>query len=136
MAHVAKLDRNQNADGTHTVLNVYTVNDSCTETELSARSGEIYKKTSYNTRSGIYFTPNTNTIDPDQSKAFRGNFASKGMVYDSVKDKFYHPAPHADWTLNETEWQFYAPTPHPETFDENGFPDKYEYTDSGWVKIT
>jgi|TARA_R100000149_G_C5878215_1_gene142404 hypothetical protein len=136
MAHIAKLNKEANADGTHTVLNVYVVSDNVTESELSARSGEMYRKTSYNTRAGTYFTPNTNTIDPDQSKAFRGNFAAKGMVFDPVKDKFYWPAPHPDWTLNETEWQFYAPTPHPETLDENGFPDKYIYTDSGWEKVT
>jgi hypothetical protein len=135
MAHMARLDKEANADGTHTVLNVYVVSDNVTEAELSARSGEMYKKTSYNTRCGTYFTPNTTIIDPDQSKAFRGNFAGKGMVYDPVKDKFYWPAPHADWTLNETEWQFYAPSEHPVTFDENGIPDKYTYTDSGWEKV-
>jgi len=40
-------------------------------------------QTSYNTRGGVYYTPNTSEPDPDQSKAFRKNYAgtNDGKVY-------------------------------------------------------
>lgn len=40
------------------------------------------KRTSYNTRGGIYYIPNTDVPDPDQSKSFRKNYAGIGYVYD------------------------------------------------------
>ena len=51
-------------------------------------------QTSYNTRGGIYYTPNnwdrdvTRVVDEDQSKAFRANFAGIGGHYDQEKDIF------------------------------------------------
>ena len=73
-----------------------------------------WKKTSYNTRGGIYYTPNTNTPDSDQSKAFRKNYAGIGSVYDPVKDAFYYENPtFPSWIFNEFSCQWEAPVVKP-----------------------
>ncbi|MFN9114266.1 MAG: hypothetical protein ACK5XN_29720, partial [Bacteroidota bacterium] len=55
-------------------------------------------QTSYNTRGGVYYTPNTNTPDPDQSKAFRKNYAEVGFMWDGTG--FFTPQPFPSWVLN------------------------------------
>lgn len=58
-------------------------------------------QTSYNTRGGIYYTPNTSNPDPDQSKAFRKNFALPGYRWDADRDAFIPPKPDGTWVLDE-----------------------------------
>jgi hypothetical protein len=50
--------------------------------------GGRWIQTSYNTRFGIYINPETNTPDPDQTKAFRYHYAGIGMKYDQINDRF------------------------------------------------
>ena len=71
------------------------------------------KRTSYNTRGGIYYIPNTDTPDPDQSKAFRKNFAGIDYVYDAVLDAFIPPKPYPSWLLNTQSCLWDAPVPYP-----------------------
>jgi hypothetical protein len=94
MAHFAKLD----AD--NVVVFVTAGRDEDNETELTARTGDVYKQTSYNTRGGVHYLPNSNTPSPDQSKALRKNYAGIGYTYDPVLDAFIPPKPDGDWTLN------------------------------------
>jgi hypothetical protein len=61
-------------------------------------------KTSYNTRGNVYYIPNTNTPDPDQSKKLRGNYAGIGYTYDLVNDVFYAPDPGPGWVLDTDTW--------------------------------
>ena len=68
-------------------------------------------QTSYNTRGGIYYTPNTNTPDPDQSKAFRKNFAGISYTWDGVG--FAEPKPYPSWVLNSFSYFWEAPVPMP-----------------------
>jgi hypothetical protein len=70
-------------------------------------------QTSYNTRGGIYYTPDINTPDPDQSKAFRKNYAGIGYTYDSVLDAFIPPQPYLSWTLNASTCNWDSPVPYP-----------------------
>lgn len=70
-------------------------------------------QTSYNTRGGIYYTPNTNTPDPDQSKALRKNYAGIGYTYDAARDAFIPPQPFASWTLDEGTCYWLPPVPYP-----------------------
>ena len=70
-------------------------------------------KTSYNTRGGIHYEPNSNTPSQDQSKALRGNYAGVGYVYDNVLDAFYAPQPYSSWTLNTQTYSWDPPTPYP-----------------------
>lgn len=101
MAHFAEL----NAD--NFVLQVLALDNSVMTNEEGQRVEQlgidflqnlfgvntIWKQTSYNTRGGIYFIPDTNEPDPDQSKAFRKNYAGIDWNYDLTKDAFINPKP-------------------------------------------
>ncbi len=75
--------------------------------------GKIVKRTSYNTRGGIYYNPITNEPSQDQSKAFRKNYAGIGYYYDSIRDAFIPPKPFPSWTLNEESCLWDSPVPYP-----------------------
>jgi hypothetical protein len=66
------------------------------------------KRTSYNTQGGVHKLGGT---------PFRKNYAGKGMLYDPVRDAFYHPSPYPSWTLDEDTATWQAPTPRPEGMD-------------------
>ena len=51
-------------------------------------------QTSYNTRGGVHYEPNSNTPSEDQSKALRGNYAGPGYNYDKTLDAFYPAQPY------------------------------------------
>lgn len=72
----------------------------------------IYKRTSYNTRGGVYYNSD-NIPSNDQSKAFRKNFAAIGYYYDSIRDAFIPPKPFPSWTLNEESCLWQSPVPYP-----------------------
>lgn len=101
MAHFAELDSN------NIVLRVLCLNNSVMENEQGQREEQlgidflqglygtdtIWAQTSYNTRAGIYYISGTNKIDPDQSGAFRKNYAGIGYTYDSSRNAFINPKP-------------------------------------------
>jgi hypothetical protein len=72
-------------------------------------------QTSYNTRGGVHYVPNSNPPEPseDQSKALRKNYAGLGFTYDREKDAFIPPKPYPSWVLDETSCLWEAPTPMP-----------------------
>jgi hypothetical protein len=70
-------------------------------------------QTSYNTRGGIHYEPNSSTPSPDQSKALRKNYAGVGYTYDAARDAFIPPPPYASWVLNEFSCLWEPPTPYP-----------------------
>ena len=70
-------------------------------------------KTSYNTRGGIHYQPDSNTPSTDQSKALRGNFASVGFTYDEELDVFYPPQPFPSWNLNNETFTWESPIEYP-----------------------
>lgn len=109
MAHFAKLDENN-------VVIFVTVGrdeDNGKEAELTARTGDVYKQTSYNTRGGVHYDQNTGEPSADQSKAFRKNYAGLGYTYDEARDAFIPPTPFASWVLNETTCLWDAPVSMP-----------------------
>jgi len=71
-------------------------------------------QTSYNTRGGVHYQPNTNEPSEDQSKALRKNYAGIGYTYDSTRDAFIPPQPFNSWTLNEDTCLWDSPVPYPE----------------------
>lgn len=75
--------------------------------------GQSCKRTSYNTRGGIYYTPNTGQPDPDQSKAYRKNYAGIGYIYDATRDAFIPLQPFPSWVLDEFSCTWDAPVPYP-----------------------
>ena len=82
MSHFAKLDENNIV----VFVTVGRQEDDGREAELSARTGDVYKQTSYNTRGGVHYDPTTGQPSADQSKALRGNFAGIGFRYDETLD--------------------------------------------------
>jgi hypothetical protein len=70
-------------------------------------------KTSYNTRGGIHYQPNSNTPSDDQSKALRKNYAGIGYTYDRTRDAFIPKKPYNSWILNEQTCLWEAPVAKP-----------------------
>jgi hypothetical protein len=127
MAHFALLDENNIV----TFVTVGRDEDDGKEAELSARTGQVYKQTSYNTRGGVYYTPNTNEPDPDQSKAFRKNYAGLGYTYDEIIDGFVPPKPYPSWLLNTTTGLWDPPVPYP----TDGKRYEWDEADQSWTEI-
>jgi len=69
-------------------------------------------QTSYNTRGGVHYNPETG--EPDGGVALRKNYAGIGFTYDAVRDAFYAPQPYPSWTLNETSCVWEAPVAYPD----------------------
>jgi hypothetical protein len=119
MTHFAKLDENN-------VVIFVTVGrqeDDGKEEELCARTGDVYKQTSYNTHGGVHALGGT---------PLRKNYAGIGYTYDSVRDAFIPPQPYASWTLNEDTCLWDCPVAYPT--DGN----KYSWNEAttNWVKVT
>lgn len=125
MAHFAKLDSNNIV----TFVTVGRQEDDGKEQELSQRTGDVYKQTSYNTHCGIHYDPNTNQPSQDQSKSYRKNYAGVGYTYDYIKDAFISPKPYTDWLLNETSCCWESPIPYPND-NKNYYWDENTHT---WV---
>lgn len=91
------------------------------EEELIARTGDIYRQTSYNTHGGVHYNPETGEPSADQSKSFRKNYAGIGYTYDEERDAFIPPRIFESWSLNEESCLWEPPMPIPmDKFDENG----------------
>ena len=71
-------------------------------------------QTSYNTRGGVHYKPNTNEPSEDQSKALRKNYAGIGYTYDATRDAFIPPQPFNSWVLNEDTCLWDSPVAYPE----------------------
>ncbi len=120
MSHFAKLDENNVV----TFVTVGRQEDDGLEAELTARTGDVYKQTSYNTRGGVHYDPEAGEPSEDQSKALRFNYAGIGFTYDEDRDAFIPPKPFESWVLNNYTCLWEAPEPYPEdgesyTWDED-----------------
>jgi hypothetical protein len=94
------------------VLEVIVADASFFDTFVDTSPG-TWIQTSYNTRGGVYYLPNSNTPSPDQSKALRANYAGIGYTYDAIEDVFYAPQPYPSWTISAPTWIWQAPVPYP-----------------------
>lgn len=105
MGHYAKVVNSK-------VTQVIVAEESFFDTFVDTSPGD-WIQTSYNTRGGIHYNPETNEPSIDQSKALRKNYASVGFTYDKDKDAFISPQPYNSWTLNETTCLWEAPVSYP-----------------------
>lgn len=124
MAHFAKLDANN-------IVIFVTVGrdeDNGKEAELTARTGDVYRQTSYNTRGGVHYTDGVPSAD--QTKAYRKNYAGLGYTYDEGRDAFIPPKPYNSWVLNETTCLWNAPVAMPEDADTGEPPKRYIWNES------
>jgi hypothetical protein len=97
---------------------------------LPSESGVTWIQTSYNTRGGIHYAPDSNTADG--GVALRKNYAGIGDTYDSVRDAFYAPKPYPSWILNETSCIWEAPVVHP----NDGKLYNWNESNLAWEQIT
>lgn len=128
MSHFAKLDENNIV----VFVTVGRQEDDGREQELCDRTGDVYRQTSYNTRGGVHYDPETGEPSADQSKALRKNYAGIGFTYDPDRDAFIPPKPFPSWVLDEDTCLWTAPVPMPETEGEWSWDE-----DSlSWVDLT
>jgi hypothetical protein len=86
-------------------------------------------QTSYNTRGGIHYAPNSN--DPDSGVALRKNYAGKGYTYDQTRDAFIAPQPFPSWLLDEDTCLWDAPIPRP----DDGKMYRWDEDTTSWVEV-
>ena len=110
MAYYAELDNNNIVTKVRTGASEEVVD---LEQIYTERFNTVHKRTSYNTKGGIHYDPETNEPSADQSKAFRKNYAGLGYTYDESRDAFIPPKPYESWTLNEETCLWDSPVPYP-----------------------
>ena len=123
MAHFAKLDENN-------IVIFVTVGrdeDNGKEVELSARTGNVYKQTSYNTHGGVHTLGGT---------PFRKNYAGIGYTYDSQRDAFIPPQPFPSWVMSEETCLWSSPVPYPTDVGTAENPKRYNWDEAttSWVE--
>jgi hypothetical protein len=118
MAHFAKLDANNIV----TFVTVGRQEDDGREAELCARTGDVYKQTSYNTHGGVHALGGT---------PLRKNYAGIGYTYDAGRDAFIPPKPYASWVLNETTCLWDAPVAYP----DDGKRYSWDEATTSWVEV-
>jgi len=124
MAHFAKV-----VNGT--VTQVIVAEPEFFDTFVDSSPGE-WIQTSYNTRGGVHYQPDSQEPSADQSKALRKNYAGIGFTYNRELDAFIPPKPYNSWTLNETSCLWEAPTPKP----DDGNLYNWNKETVSWVEVT
>ena len=100
MAHFAQIDQN------NIVVQVIVGIDEPFDGEAIYQkvTGQVWKKTSYNTYGGQH----------PQGRALRKNYAGIGYSYDATRDAFIPPKPFPSWILDEETCLWNPPTPYPD----------------------
>jgi len=120
MSHFAKLDENNVV----TFVTVGRQEDDGLEAELSERTGDTYKQTSYNTHGGVHLLGGT---------PFRKNYAGIGYTYDEDRDAFIPPQPYESWELDEDTCLWGAPVPLPDDADTVDYV--WDESSTNWVEV-
>jgi hypothetical protein len=123
MAHFAKVSEG-------TVTQVIVAEPEFFNTFVDTSPGE-WIQTSYNTRGGVHYDPNSNTPSQDQTKALRKNYAGIGYTYDRDRDAFIPPKPFNSWVLNETSCLWEAPTAYP----NDGERYTWNEETTSWIQV-
>ena len=131
MSHFARLNKDNIVD----YVVVGRDEDNGMEDRLTARTGDVYKQTSYNTRGGVHYQAD-GTPSADQSKAFRKNFAGLGYTYDAGRDAFIPPKPYPSWVLDEASCLWNAPVAMPADAGTGEPPKRYAWDEAttSWVE--
>jgi hypothetical protein len=157
MAHYAKLDENNIVIDVIVIANKDCLDENGVECEEPGRcmcealTGYAkWKKTSRNTKLGVYCDPHTGEPSEDQSKAYRLNFAQLGFKYDKVLDGFIVtenliPKRHSNMEINPKTgyWALPKPSvPYPEdleldtySLDEYLEPWFWDNNIQQWIKV-
>tara|TARA_A100001015_G_C14990472_1_gene713671 strand:+ start:1046 stop:1405 length:360 start_codon:yes stop_codon:yes gene_type:complete len=119
MSHFAKIENNL-------VTQVIVAEQDFIDTQEGT-----WVQTSYNTRGGVHYQPNSDIPSDDQSKALRKNYAGIGYTYDSTRDAFIPPQPYNSWVLNETTCLWEATVAYP----DDGQNYNWNETNQQWEVI-
>jgi hypothetical protein len=122
MAHYAKVK-----DGV--VTQVIVAEAEFFDTFVDDSPGE-WIQTSYNTRGGVHYNPETG--EPDNGTPLRKNYAGIGFTYDFKKDAFIPPQPYASWTLNDDTCLWEAPVAYP----DDGERYTWDEETTAWVALS
>ena len=125
MAHYAKV-----VNGI--VEKVIVAEASFFDTFIDDTPGE-WIQTSYNTRGGKHYAPNSNT--EDSGTPIRKNFAAIGMNYDGIG--FYDDALYPSWILNKATYYWDPPVACPDdgnTYQWNESLKDWVQTAPDWPK--
>ena len=142
MAHFAKLGVNGKVIAVHGLDNDQMLNADGVEDESVGQQrlqqihgwpAQMWIQTSYNTRGNKYFTTNEagETVEGDQSKKLRGNYAGIGYTYDEDNQIFWPPQPFASWTKNNSTCSWNAPIAYPSVTDDGEDTPVWRY-EIGW----
>jgi hypothetical protein len=104
MAHFAKIQNGK-------VTKVIVAEPEFFDTFVDDSPGQ-WLQTSYNTRGGVHYDPETG--EPDGGVALRMNFAGIGYDYNAALDAFIPSKPYDSWVLNEETCLWEPPTPYPD----------------------
>lgn len=124
MAHFAKV-----TDGI--VTQVIVAEPEFFDTFVDSSPGQ-WLQTSYNTRGGVHYNPETGEPSADQSKALRKNYAGIGYSYDAQRDAFIPPKPYPSWTLDEQTCLWNAPVAMP----TDGGPYQWNEQTQAWDAVS
>jgi hypothetical protein len=119
MAHFAELDEN------NVVLRVIVGVDYPYDGEAiyQNETGNVWKRTSYNTQGGVHVLGGT---------PFRKNYAGVGYTYDSQRDAFIPPKTYNSWTLDEATCLWQPPVAQP--VDDNMY--EWDEESLSWRTMT
>lgn len=123
MAHFAKVNNG-------IVEQVIVAEPEFFDTFVDSSPGQ-WIQTSYNTRGGVHYNPETGEPSADQSKALRKNYAGIGYSYDAQRDAFIPPKPYASWVLDEQTCLWNAPMPYP----TDGKRYQWDEPTGAWIEI-
>jgi len=79
---------------------------------LEVKPWETWVQTSYNTRGGRHYDPETGL--EDDKPPLRKNYAGIGFRFDAELDAFIPPTPYPSWLLDEETCIWNAPIPYPD----------------------
>jgi hypothetical protein len=121
MGHFAKIE-----DGIVTFVTVSRDEDDDRELEISAQTGETYRRCSYNTHGGVHANGGT---------PWRYNYPGIGWTFSDSAEwasqggAFIPPQPYPSWTLNPATALWDAPVPMP----SEGGPWEWDEATLSWV---
>ena len=120
MAHYAKVEKG-------IVTQVIVAEEEFFKTFVDSSPGK-WIQTSYNTRGGKHYAPNSHT--EDSGTPLRKNYAGVNSIYDETRDAFYEPQPYPSWTLNEDTCWWEPPTAYP----SDGKNYNWDESSTSWVE--
>lgn len=130
MGHMAKI-----VDGLVVFVTSSRDEDDDRELEISAETGEMYRRTSYNTHGGVHYGPDGQP-SADQSKAFRFNYCGVGWSFDpdfGPDGAFIPPQPFPSWVVNPATALWDAPVPMPE--ETRPYQWAWDEATLSWVEV-